>query len=221
MKLGTNERKLPRRKKRLSNTSESEKIASDVEREEHESDSVFDFLYHDVRRVGSFLAQFDDAGHLQGLTQSETVSKRLKRGWRFALGGGIPDAGATGEASIERGPAEGGSETSERVYDPLWTNARTFLDYLAERDMIQRDIHKGRIGQFVLAKGNLLVVDVTMLKNAWEKPTMKKKMLAGANLEEGNRHARRAQAAQKRSDVAQNEQSENIHLLRLHDTQAG
>lgn len=32
--------------------------------------SVYDFLYHDARRVGSFLAQFDENGLLQSLKRS-------------------------------------------------------------------------------------------------------------------------------------------------------
>jgi hypothetical protein len=145
----------------LSNSSENEKIASGEGQEEPRSDSVLDFLYHDARRVGSFLAQFDDAGHLQGLTESETVAKRVKRSWKLSVGGSIPEAGASGEAAIERGPAEGGSKTNERVYDPFWTNALTLLDYLEVNGLIQRDIWQARIGQFVLVKGNLIVLDVT------------------------------------------------------------
>jgi hypothetical protein len=141
----------------------------------------------------------------------------VKRGWRVALGGGMPEAGASAEASVERGPAEEGSETSERVYDPLWTNALAFLDYLEERNMIQLDIHKARIGQFVLATGQLLIIDVTMLKDAWEKPTVKKKkkMLAGARIPEpeGNRHSRRAQQAQQNRDRQSDDQVENINFM--------
>jgi hypothetical protein len=38
--------------------------------DEPQNDSVYDFLYQDVRRVGSFLDQFDVAGHLQQIVQS-------------------------------------------------------------------------------------------------------------------------------------------------------
>ena len=141
---------------------------------EPENDSVYDFLYQDVRRVGSYLAQFDAAGHLTAITQSESIAKGAKRSWKATIGGTLPpQLGApTAEIGVERGPAEGGSESSERAYDPLWTNATTLLDYLAERNLIERDIGRARIGQFVLAAGRLQILDVTLLRNVWEKPSV-------------------------------------------------
>ena len=161
----------------MTDTLKNELAASDAEQEEPQSDSVYDFLYHDVRRVGSFLAQFDDAGHLQRVTQSEGVVRGIKRGWRFKVAGSVADL-ASGEIGAERSPVEGASEAGERVYDPLWANARTLLDYLAERDMIRRQLAGTRIGQLVLIKGLLLILDLTMLKTAWSKPAIKKLMQA-------------------------------------------
>lgn len=188
----------------------SESKASAEEQGEHQSDSVFDFMYHDARRVGSFLAQFDDAGHLQQLKQSETLTKGLKRGWKVSVGGGMGDFG-TGEVSAERGPGEGGSEASERVYDPYWTNARTLLDYLTEHEMIQREIWKARIGQFVLIKGSLVVLDVAMLKSAWEKPAIRKRMMDESiqtATAEMNRQQRRQQKA-----ISQNKPRDDVQFL--------
>ena len=107
---------------------------SEEAQDEPESDSVYDFLYHDIRRVGSYLAQFDDAGHLQSVIESRTARQGVRRGWKATLGIGdlVPGLPGGPEASLERGPLEAGSETSERVYEPLWTNARTLLDYLDE-----------------------------------------------------------------------------------------
>ncbi len=87
------------------------------------------------------------------------------------LGGGVAELGSA-KVVARRSPGEGGGEASERIYDPLWTNARVLLDYLAERDMIQRDIWEARMGQFVLAKGSIVVLDLGMLKNVWVKPTI-------------------------------------------------
>src|SRR5262245_33318773 len=159
--------------------SKNDDRASAEGHDEPANDSVYDFLYHDARRVGSFLAQFDDAGHLQQITQSDAVTKGSKRGWRVGLGGGMSPVG-NAEASLELGPQQSGSETSERVYDPLWTNARTLLDYLSERDLIERDIHNARIGQFVLASGALTIIDLPMLKGAWDKKTVGQFARAGA-----------------------------------------
>ncbi len=177
--------------------SKTESAVSAQEQGEPGSDSVFDFLYHDVRRVGSFLAQFDDAGHLQQVTQSDGATRSSKRGWKAAAGGSLPGVGSA-NISAERGPEKGGFQASERVYDPLWTNARTLLDFLNEREMLKRTLIGAGIGQFVLVSGTLLILDLPMLKSAWGSPAIQKLMKDGARAQTvatGNRHERRGQAA--------------------------
>jgi hypothetical protein len=163
--------------------SESGPTASDEARDGQENDSVLDFLYHDARRVGSFLAQFDPSGHLQQIRDSESVAKGAKRGWKFGLGGAVTEGLGKGEISYERSPLQGGTEASERVYDPLWSNARELLDYLEDRKLIQRDLPNAKMGQFVLVKGMLLVLDLAMIKGAWEKSSVKKLISGGLEAE--------------------------------------
>jgi hypothetical protein len=119
-------------------------------------------------RIGSFLAQFDDTGHLQKVIERETAEKSAARGFKVNLGGGatVLGTGGSGNVGLERGPGVRGSEASERIYDPLWTNARTLLDYLDERDMIERDLARANIGQFVLASGSLEIRDLNLIKKA-------------------------------------------------------
>lgn len=150
-----------------------------------EDNSVFDFLYNDTRRIASFLAQFDESGYLDKVVQKETVTKGRKRGFKLNLGGGatIVGTGGQGTFGIERGPSDEGSEASERSYDPLWANARAFLDFLSERDLIQRDLTTARLGQFVLISGSLVVLDLTLIKNAWAKPTVQKLIRTNADNE--------------------------------------
>src|SRR5687768_8772008 len=125
--------------------STNDETASGKARDAQENDSVYDFLYQDVRRVGSYLAQFDVSGHLTAITQSDTINKGSKRSWKATVGGSIPGLPGA-EVGVERGPSEAGSESSERAYDPLWANARALLDYLSERDVIERDIDRASIG---------------------------------------------------------------------------
>jgi hypothetical protein len=61
-----------------------------------------------------------------------------------------------------------GSESSERIYDPLWSNARTLLDYLEAANLIGRDLATARIGQFVIASGDLTVLNTSMLPKFFE-----------------------------------------------------
>jgi hypothetical protein len=105
--------------------STSEEKASSEAQDARENDSVYDFIYCDTPRIGPFLAQFDDAGHLQKVIERETAEKGTARGFKLNLGGGatILGTGGSGNVGIEGGPAVKGSEASERIYDPLWTNA--------------------------------------------------------------------------------------------------
>jgi hypothetical protein len=156
----------------LKNMSKKEETALGAEPDGQSTDSVYDFLYHDARRVGSFLAQFDYFGHLQQVTSSETASKGTKHGYSLKIAGnapvpGVPD-GAEGSITFGRDPAQSGSEAQARVYDPLWTNARSLLDYLDERQLIQRDLTTARLGQFVIASGALSILNMEMMPKIWE-----------------------------------------------------
>ena len=128
-----------------------------------ESDSVYDFLYHDAQRIGSFLGQFDPDGHLKGLQTSADTGR--SRGSKTAGGGtgGVPLI-ATGTASHEQDEAQHWDRGAQRTYDPLWANARAFLDYIAQADLVERDAAKAAIGQFVLISGQVFVLDTAILK---------------------------------------------------------
>jgi len=146
--------------------------ASKGEQGGQSTDSVYDFLYHDARRVGSFLAQFDSFGHLQQLTAGESATKDAKRGYSLKLAGALPlpgtPEGAEGSMTLGMHPSQGGSESLHRVYDPLWTNARTLLDYLDQKELIQRDLNRARLGQFILASGELSILNAGLLPKIWE-----------------------------------------------------
>lgn len=161
--------------------SKNEEIVSAAARDDQNTDSVFDFLYHDARRIGSFLAQFDPYGHLQQVTSRETASKVGKRGYSLKIAGSVPPLsgfeGAEGSVTLSRdGSGSGGSEAMERTYDPLWANALALLDYLDGRGLVQRDLTAARLGQFVIASGKLSVLDATMLPKIWEAKAVREKV---------------------------------------------
>lgn len=183
-------------------------IASKKAQGAPEVDSVFDFLFHDSRRIGSFLAQFDENGLLTGLRQTDSATKGTRRGFKVELGASTPITGG-GNIGFERGPGESGAQAMERAYDPFWANAREFLDALEARNMIQRDIKSARIGQFVLVSGSLIISDLKMLQAIWPLPMVQKAMVAGAaeaanrgeSATDGNRQQRLAQAAKDRKSA--------------------
>jgi hypothetical protein len=189
--------------------SSSENEVSGEEQGAQANVSVYDFLYHDVRRIGSFLAQFDEAGHLQKITQSEGIVRSQSRGFRIAAGGNIPLVGSA-NLDVSRTPASGGSEASERIYDPLWANARTFLDYLAERDMLHRELSAARIGQFVLVSGELAILDLPMLRQLWELPIVRATVLSGAGRAEGSQTNAPNRAERRRESRPQQKREATI-----------
>jgi len=155
--------------------SKNAKKVSAKERGEQKNDSVYDFIYYDRQRVGSFLAQFNASGHLQQIKESESASKGGKHGVKISAGASYLGTGAN--LGFEHAPGEHGAEATERVYDPLWTNALVFLDYLEERGLLQRNVPAARIGQFILATGALSVADLPLLRKIWETPAMKAAMI--------------------------------------------
>ena len=89
------------------------------------------------------------------------------------------------------------SEGYARVFDPYWANARAFLDYLSDRDLIQRDLENARMGQFAIITGTLIVADMKLLQSLWVLPAVKQIVMnaaddASAPEEGGNRQQRRA-----------------------------
>lgn len=147
-----------------------------MEPSDQSTDSVFDFLYNDSRRVGSYLAQMDANGLLTEIRKGEAITKGAKRG--FNVGGSFLGTGG----NLEITPKEGGGESFERVYDPFWTNARALLDALDERQMIHRDLTSTPIGGVVLVSGRLKVIDLGLIKGMWQLPTFRKLMLKGMKI---------------------------------------
>jgi hypothetical protein len=151
---------------------------SELEDEGSSARSVLDFLYHDSRRIGSFLAQFEGDGHLQSLTRTKDGLRGKKR---------KSEADAKGTIGVASGTYKGSTETNvelgegyARVFDPYWANARAFLDHASEHQLLQPNMDCAEVGQFVLAKGWLSVLDLAMFKDAWKLPTVQRKVREGA-----------------------------------------
>lgn len=187
----------------------SEGKASDEARAARQHDSVYDFLYHDARRTASFLAQMDPAGHLTGLKVTDRTEEGSSNKAGASAQGGLPPF-ARANANFEDGRSKLAAESSERTYDPLWTNALTLLDYLEDRDMVRRDVRAARIGEFVVAAGSLAVFDLSVLKSCWDMPIVRS-LLAGGMQMGGpeasaapatNRQQRRRQERTGSSDAA-------------------
>jgi hypothetical protein len=179
--------------------SQSGNEVSEEESAELQSGSVYDFLYCDERRIGSFLSQFDELGIPTRVSVTESVQKARGRAFKFGASGGLAGLG-NASINLERGPVtQGGQKGEQRDYDPFWANALALLDYLASNDLIYRELTAARIGQFVLATGALAIIDLTLFKGMYSLPAIRNAILASTGIgspsvpeHSGNRQHRRA-----------------------------
>lgn len=125
--------------------------------------SVFDFLYHDPQRINSFLAQFDDNGHLTQVVQK--AGKKVGNANAGQVTGrvGVPLV-AGGDANLSTSTTESAEREGQRTYDPIWANALLLLEYLNDQGYINRHLPNANMGQFVLVKGDLWVLDLGLMK---------------------------------------------------------
>ena len=149
----------------------SEKLSSNVPADQQESDSVFDFLYQDARRVGSCLAQLNPGGLVQSVKQQNLTEET----------GGVDASVSAGANAIVARAGTGLStrygntnrDSIERTFDPFWTNAVDLLNLLESRQLLHRDITSAGIGKFVLVTGRLGIIDFSQLKLVWDIPELR------------------------------------------------
>lgn len=151
------------------------------------TDSVYDFLYHDARRIASFLSQFSNFGHLTGVTHTESAQRSKDSAGSLKAEGGLPGIARVG-GEVRSDAAAQYEQTGQRVYDPLWTNALTLLDFLDERDLIKRDIGQAQLGQFVLCTGSLSISDLMMMEKTWRLSSVQKLIKAGNKVKSGKNY---------------------------------
>jgi hypothetical protein len=148
---------------------------------------VLDFLYHDARRVGSLLAQLNEAGLLTSVRKNEGKSATNKAAIDGQIEGSIPlISRAKGGTSLSRDSSRTGQ--LERTFDPLWQNARRFVEY-AETASVE--ITDSNIGQIVAVTGQITIVDFDFLKNFVANKAIMESLLSGDD-QSANRQERRA-----------------------------
>jgi len=153
----------------------SEENVLEQQLEGQEGNSVYDFLYHDSRRIASFLSQFQTYGVLQSVKASESAGKLTTRKGIVEASGSLPFVGS-GKVDLERDVTSDERDITEHTYDPLWRNACTFLDYIESASLLCKDAASARIGQFLIASGQLVVCDLSMFKKIWGLEATKRAM---------------------------------------------
>lgn len=156
--------------------------------------SVYDFLYHDARRIASFLAQFQTYGVAQSIKATEGAGRSETTKGAVEASGGVPLI-AAGKAGIDRSVTNDERDSVEQTFDPLWTNAQRLLDYLDEHELIARNVKEAGIGRFVLASGRLAVVDLSVMRALMSSSIVRRSMLQGEGRTGPNRKERHGQRA--------------------------
>lgn len=157
--------------------SETQSEASNEAHGVRTADSVFDFLYHDGRRVASFLSQFDPSGSLTQISQG-VAAERTRLDTKVEGSASVPGL-AKGVMSSKDEVRNRRQDDMMRVYDPMWANARALLDVLDERGMIQRDLKAAIIGQIVLVSKAVDVIDVKITSGLWNSGSVRKMIRSG------------------------------------------
>ncbi len=150
---------------------QTEELSSSVPDERQESGSVFDFLYQDARRVASYLAQLNPAGHISGVKQILETEETGSRNASITAGASAAVAKATAGFIDHSGNTN--RDTLERTIDPLWSNAVELLDLLQARDIIKYDLDHVGLGSFVLVSGEILILDTTHSRPSQTVPEVK------------------------------------------------
>ena len=141
------------------------------------NDDIIDFIYHDARRIGSFLAQFEIYGLTHNVTATESVVQTRTTKTGMSAEGAIPLI-AKGQGTLNQEVADVETDTAQFSYDPLWTHARKLLRVLNESNYIKVDIRTARIGDFVDVSGVLNITDISIANKMIEIPAINNMMKA-------------------------------------------
>lgn len=135
-----------------------------------QGNSIFDFLYQDARRIGSYLAQLTPAGHVNGIKLTKSTHKGEASSVTMSGGTDVKVLHASRDKAEQTNTTT--SDVLESSVDPLWGNAIDLLNILAARGMIVRDPNQARIGQFVLVEGRLSIFNLQQLNMIWNNPKL-------------------------------------------------
>ncbi len=118
-------------------------------------ESIFDFFYIDNPKIKSFYAQLNGLGALNSLKQTSQITDIRK----LEANANIPLV-----ASGKMGSDHSAQTSSEHLYDGLPTMPREMINRLDELGFIHRDLNVDMLGNLVLLKGRLGIVDIGVAK---------------------------------------------------------
>ena len=142
--------------------------------EEPHTNSVFDFLYSDKRRIKSWIAQIFPDGVLASHSRTSQTggSKGNEISGEIDASAGVSalvaDAKVKGSAKAASKTDEIQSSSHSKSFDTSWSLELDLLDKLDELGMIHRDIASASIGSLILASGVPKLIDVRFIQEMWD-----------------------------------------------------
>lgn len=155
---------------------------------------LFDFVYLNRDKLASYSAQLYDHGTLLSVKSLDGYDEQVTS----KMEGGLAKVFRAEEA--ESGTNK---RSMERQFDAAWSLPLNVINGLDERGLINRDINSASIGQMVLFRGRLQLVDLMLVKDLWA-PIIA--MMNGAAGKGKTAHQKQAAMAEKR-------EMENLALI--------
>ncbi|OCZ87172.1 hypothetical protein A9G00_20750 [Achromobacter xylosoxidans] len=151
-------------------------------------ESIFDFAYLDRDRLSAFSAQIFDHGVLTSLKSSnqtvDTIASDMTGGFK-------PIFTAAEKESLANTAA------LEKQFDASWTLPLNVLNRLDELGAIKRSLADANLGELVLMKGSINIMDLEMIRNLWE-PIM---LLEEGNSEQPKTHSQKKEAVKTKAQT--------------------
>lgn len=130
--------------------------------EQPDIDCIYDFVYLDIPRLTSYLAQLDDDGILLSIKKTRQLTEEQKS---------LNSVGYNATKTASENNELLGKQ-AERHYDSTSTALYSVIDRLDELGFIKRNIHESNFGQLLLCSGTITFQDIRMMRNLWD-PIMK------------------------------------------------
>jgi len=120
-------------------------------------DALYDYVYLDRTRIEAYAAQLDDNGVLSRLSRKTTTSDETATKGKVDLK----------VVAAEQGDKASSGESIDLAYETRWTIPLDVLALLESNGLIVHDLTKAEIGQLVLVRGDLEVIDIRLMRELW------------------------------------------------------
>jgi hypothetical protein len=169
-----------------------------VEQDAQTTDYLYDFFYVDRPRLSSFLSHFENDGVVTAT--KETIIKENLYAQDSDVSGGLPVI----KGKIAAKSQQVTKEQYEHTFDPTLILPINALETLDQHGFIERDISRATLGQLVLVKGSLSIVDFRLLQKHWD---IFEKLLLESELEKVEKNKRKSEELNLKKKM------NNIHSL--------